>query len=118
MGITDQQVRDAEEAVASKEAELKDLRDKMEIMNTCYYENRRERDRRAQILKKMREDQRELEKLAKMEREATRADTIKVELSGDNTLLGYDHETELQTKLLKMQLEVNESNFCGRAKHY
>ena len=32
MGITDQQVRDAEEAVASKEAELKDLSDKMEIM--------------------------------------------------------------------------------------
>ena len=32
MGITDQQVRDTEEAVASKEAELKDLSDKMEIM--------------------------------------------------------------------------------------
>ena len=32
MGITDQQVRDAEEAVVSKEAELKDLSDKMEIM--------------------------------------------------------------------------------------
>ena len=65
----------------------------------------------------MREDQRELEKLAKMERESTRADTIKVKLSGGKTLLGYDHETELQTKLLEMQLEVNKSNFCGRAKH-
>ena len=65
----------------------------------------------------MREDQRELEKLAKMEREATRADTVRVELSGGKTLLGYDHETELQTKLLEMQLEVNESNFCERAKH-
>ena len=52
-----------------------------------------------------------------MEREATRANTIKVELSGGKTLLGYDHETELQTKLLEIQLEVNKSNFCGRAKH-
>ena len=31
MGITDQQVRDAEEAMASKEVELKDLSVKMEI---------------------------------------------------------------------------------------
>ena len=82
------------------------------MSQTCYYENRRERDRRAQILKKMREDQRELEKLAKMERESTRADTINVELSEGKTLLGYDHETELQTKQLEIQLEVNKSNFC------
>ena len=40
-----------------------------------------------------------------------------MELSGGKTLIGYNHETELQTKLLEMQLEVNESNFCGRAKH-
>ena len=32
MVITDQQVRTAEDYVASKEAELKDLSDKMEIM--------------------------------------------------------------------------------------
>ena len=32
MGITDQQVRAAEDNMASKEAELKDLSDKMEIM--------------------------------------------------------------------------------------
>ena len=65
----------------------------------------------------MKEDQKELERLAKREREAARADTIRVELSGGKTLLGYDHETELQTKLLEIQLEVNKSNFCGRAKH-
>ena len=60
----------------------------------------------------MKEDQKELERLAKREREAARADTIRVELSGGKTLLGYDHETELQTKLLEIQLEVNKSNFC------
>ena len=63
------------------------------------------------------EDQRELEKIAKQERESARINTMKVELSEGKTLLGYDHETELQTKLLEMQLEVNESNFCERAKH-
>ena len=65
----------------------------------------------------MKEDQKELERLAKKEREAARADIIRLELSGGKTLLGYDHETELQTKLLEIQLEVNKSNFCGRAKH-
>ena len=65
----------------------------------------------------MKEDQKELERLAKREREAARADIIRVELSGGKTLLGYDHKTELQTKLLEIQLEVNKSNFCGRAKH-
>ena len=65
----------------------------------------------------MKEDQKELERLAKKEREAARADIIRVELSGGKTLLGYDHETELQTKLLEIQLEVNKSNFWRRAKH-
>ena len=43
----------------------------------------------------MKEDQKELERLAKREREAARADIIRVELSGGKTLLGYDHKTEL-----------------------
>ena len=70
---------------------------------------------RAQILKKMRDEQKELEKIANQERESARIKTLKVELSGGKTLVGYDHETKLQTKLLEMQLEVNESYIWERA---
>ena len=59
----------------------------------------------------MSDDQKELEKIAKQERDSARINTLKVELSGGKTLIGYDHETELQTKLL----EINESNIWERA---
>ena len=55
----------------------------------------------------MREDQKELEKIAKQEREHARIENLRVELSGGKTLDGYDHETEVQTELLEIQLEVN-----------
>ena len=55
----------------------------------------------------MSEDQKELEKIAKQERDSARINTLKVELSGGKTLDGYDHETEVQTELLEIQLDVN-----------
>ena len=42
----------------------------------------------------MRDDQKELEKIAKQEREHARIETLRVELIGGKTLVGYDHKTD------------------------
>ena len=68
---------------------------------------RRERDRLASILKKMKDNQREQEKIAKQECEEARDKSLKVDLSVGRTLAGYDYETELQMKLLELKIEVN-----------